>query len=59
MYDDVSSWADYGCPQYGDACNQRPVRVDEVYWVPCCMVRADLGGSFVYIFEGVEGYESL
>ena len=40
----VSSWVDYGCPERGVACNQGSVRVDEICWVPCCMIWTDLWG---------------
>ena len=49
----VNSWVDYGCPHDGVSFNQGSVRVDEVCWVPCYMLWADLGG---FICEYLRGY---
>ena len=52
----VGHWVDYGCPHNGAACEKRSARVDEVHRVPCCTIRADLGGIIcvsLHMYGGV------
>ncbi len=51
----VGPWVDYGCPLDGVACDNRSVRVGVVLWVPCCMIRADLGGIICVCLHGYGG----
>jgi hypothetical protein len=52
MCGSVSSWVDFGCPKDGVVCNRGSVRVDEVCWVPCCMIWRDSGGFLRVCLRG-------
>ncbi len=55
MRGSVSSWVDYGCPQRGVTCDQGFVRVDEICWVPYCMIWADLWRVICVCLRGYGG----